>query len=57
MRILACLTGAALNVLATLPRSAGCWGIYRELAHSPGRESDDAQILRLTAQRLVDAGF
>ena len=28
-----------------------CWGIYRELAHSPGRETDDAEILRATAAR------
>lgn len=34
-----------------------CWGISRELAHSPGRESDDARILRLTAERLEEAGF
>ena len=26
-----------------------CWGVYRELAHSPGRETDDALILRATA--------
>jgi hypothetical protein len=34
-----------------------CWGIYRELAHSPGRETDDAEILRATARRLEDKGF
>lgn len=34
-----------------------CWGIYRELAHSPGRETDDAEILRATARRLEDDGF
>ena len=34
-----------------------CWGIYRELAHSPGRETDDAEILRATAQRLEEKGF
>jgi hypothetical protein len=34
-----------------------CWGIYRELAHSPGRETDDALILRATAARLAERGF
>lgn len=34
-----------------------CWGIYRELAHSPGRETDDAEILRVTARRLEGKGF
>jgi hypothetical protein len=34
-----------------------CWGIFREHAHSPGRESDDAAILRLTAKHLVAEGF
>ena len=33
------------------------WGVYRELAHSPGRETDDAEILRATARRLEDKGF
>ena len=38
--------------------SAGrCWGVYRELAHSPGRESDDAEILRATARELEAKGF
>jgi hypothetical protein len=32
------------------------WGIFREQAHSPGRESDDAEILRLTAKHLEAAG-
>ena len=36
---------------------AYCWGIFREEAHSPGRESDDAEILRLTAKGLVAKGF
>ena len=36
---------------------ARCWGIYRELAHSPGRETDDAEILRATARRLEAEGF
>ena len=34
-----------------------CWGIFREEAHSPGRESDDAEILRLTAKGLEARGF
>jgi len=34
-----------------------CWGIFREEAHSPGRESDDAEILRLTAKNLEARGF
>jgi hypothetical protein len=34
-----------------------CWGVYRELAHSPGRETDDAEILRSTAQELTERGF
>ena len=29
-----------------------CWGIFRERAHSPGREFDDAEILRLTGKHL-----
>ena len=32
-----------------MSRAPQCWGIYRELAHSPGRETDDAEILRATA--------
>ena len=34
-----------------------CWGIFRERAHSPGREFDDAAILRLTAKHLAAEGF
>lgn len=34
-----------------------CWGIFREQTHSPGRESDDAEILRLTAKHLEAVGF
>lgn len=34
-----------------------CWGVFRELAHSPGRESDDALILKETARRLGKRGF
>ncbi len=36
---------------------SSCWGIFRERAHSPGRESDDAEILRLTAKHLEARGF
>ena len=34
-----------------------CWGIFRECTHSPGREDDDAEILRLTAKQLEAEGF
>jgi hypothetical protein len=34
-----------------------CWGIYRELAHSPGRETDDALILRAAGGALERLGF
>jgi hypothetical protein len=37
--------------------SKHCWGIYRERAHSPGREGDDAEILRLTAKHLEARGY
>ena len=37
--------------------AAHCWGISRELAHSPGREVDDAEILRATAGRLESLGL
>jgi hypothetical protein len=33
------------------------WGVYRELAHSPGRETDDALILRAAGERLESQGF
>ncbi len=33
-----------------------CWGIFRERAHSPGRENDDAEILRLTGKHLEARG-
>ncbi len=38
-------------------RSLSCLGIFRERAHSPGREFDDAEILRLTAKHLEAGGF
>lgn len=34
-----------------------CWGLFREREHSPGRESDDAEILRLTGKYLEGRGF
>ena len=34
-----------------------CWGIFRESTHSPGRESDDTEILRLTGKHLEAKGF
>ncbi len=36
---------------------AHCWGIFRESAHSPGRETDDSEILRLTGKHLEARGF
>ncbi len=38
-------------------RPGSCLGIFRERAHSPGREFDDAEILRLTSKHLEAAGF
>jgi len=37
--------------------SRTCWGIFRERAHSPGREFDDSEILRLTGKHLEARGF
>lgn len=34
-----------------------CWGIFRESTHSPGRETDDTEILRLTGKHLETHGF
>jgi hypothetical protein len=34
-----------------------CWGLFREREHSPGRESDDAEILRLTGKHLETYGI
>jgi hypothetical protein len=33
-----------------------CWSIFRERAHSPRREFDDAEILRLTGKHLDAPG-
>jgi hypothetical protein len=38
--------------------SALCgWGVFRERTHSPGRESDDTEILRLTGKHLEARGY
>ena len=37
--------------------SSHCWGIFRERAHSPGREHDDTEILRLTGKHLEARGY
>ncbi len=34
-----------------------CLGILREASHSPGREDDDAAILRATGAKLAERGF
>jgi hypothetical protein len=34
-----------------------CWGIFREHAHSPGRVSDDTEILRMTGKDLEAKGY
>jgi len=34
-----------------------CWGVFRERTNSPGREVDDAEILRLTGKHLEARGF
>lgn len=34
-----------------------CWGIYRELAHSPGRIDDDRAILENVSAALASRGF
>ena len=38
-------------------KQSPCWGIFREQAHSPGRESDDAEILRLAGKHLEAKGL
>jgi hypothetical protein len=37
-------------------KSSYCWGIFRESTHSPGRETDDTEILRLTGKHLEARG-
>jgi glutathione synthase/RimK-type ligase-like ATP-grasp enzyme len=34
-----------------------CWGIYRELAHSPGRVDDDGAIMKSVGDALAARGF
>ena len=34
-----------------------CWGIYRELAHSPGRIDDDRAIMKSVGEALAARGF
>ncbi len=34
-----------------------CWGIYREVAHSPGRIDDDAAIMNRVGEALAARGF
>jgi 1L-myo-inositol 1-phosphate cytidylyltransferase / CDP-L-myo-inositol myo-inositolphosphotransferase len=36
---------------------AACWGVFREVEHSPCREGDDAAILEATGRRLEQFGF
>jgi hypothetical protein len=45
-----------MNAPSARLSARSCWGIYRELAHSLGREVDDAEILRATARRLESLG-
>ncbi len=40
-----------------MKESSWLWGIFREQAHSPGRETDDTEILRLTGKHLEARGF
>ena len=37
--------------------TATCWGIYRELAHSPGRIDDDGAIMKSVSEALAERGF
>ena len=34
-----------------------CWGIYRELAHSPGRIDDDGAIMKSVSAALSERGY
>jgi hypothetical protein len=34
-----------------------CWGIHREVAHSPGRIDDDGAILKSVGEALAERGF
>jgi hypothetical protein len=46
-----------MNGLRRTRVANSCWGIFRESTHSPGRESDDTEILRLTGKHLEAKGF
>src|SRR5262245_24724031 len=46
-----------MNRLGRTRVANSCWGIFRESTHSPGRESDDTEILRLTGKHLEAKGF
>ena len=37
--------------------TTSCWGIYRELAHSPGRIDDDGAIMKSVGEALAARGF
>jgi hypothetical protein len=39
---------------ARIAETAVCWGVFREVEHSPGREADDAGILRAAGRRLEE---
>ena len=34
-----------------------CWGIHREVAHSPGRIDDDGAILKSVGEALAERGL
>jgi hypothetical protein len=46
-----------MNGLRRTRVANSCWGIFRESTHSPGRESDDTEILRLTGKHLEAKGL
>jgi len=45
-----------MSAMRTAVADLTCWGLFREREHSPGRESDDAEILRLTGKHLETHG-
>jgi hypothetical protein len=34
-----------------------CWGVYREMAHSPGRIDDDSAIMKRVGEVMTERGF
>jgi hypothetical protein len=46
-----------MSVERATVRGVSAWGIFRELEHSPDRETDDALVLRAVAARLAEDGF